>query len=184
MSAGRKRGKEWSEVIVEGENISCSHCHEVLSKKIERVRNHLSFSLISITFFYYRVADEPVSPQQENSAEAWLTQYDPSLMDSLMRFQIKDEESFPPHLFQEPTRSMSPKKWWAYVKIKSAKREDPSLERFCILMIKLHSCPASSASIERWFSSFGFIWSKTRNRLGAEKAMKLVKIYRTLRKND
>ena len=42
MSAGRKRGKEWSEVIVEGENISCSHCHEVLSKKIERVRNHLS----------------------------------------------------------------------------------------------------------------------------------------------
>ena len=81
---------------------------------------------------------------------------------------------------------MSPKKWWAYVKIKSAKREDPSLERFCILMIKLHSCPASSASIERWFrfSSFGFIWSKFRNRLGAEKAMKLVKIYRTLRKND
>ena len=142
------------------------------------------FSLISITFFYYRVADEPVSPQQENYAEAWLTQYDPSLMDALMRFQIKDEESFPPHLFQEPTRSMSPKKWWAYVKIKSAKREDPSLERFCILMIKLHSCPASSASIERWFSSFGFIWSKTRNRLGAEKAMKLVKIYRTLRKND
>ena len=42
MSSGRKRGKEWSEVIVEGENISCSHCHEVLSKKIERVRNHLS----------------------------------------------------------------------------------------------------------------------------------------------
>ena len=82
---------------------------------------------------------------------------------------------------------MSPRKWWAYVKLKSVKRQDPDLERFCVLMIKLHSCPASSASIERWFSSFGFIWSKTRNRLGAagaEKAMKLVKIYRTLGKND
>ena len=152
---------------------------EKLDKQIGRAffANNFSFQSIENSEFVKAI-------QMLRPVEAWLTQYDPSLMDSLMRFQIKDEESFPPHLFQEPTRSMSPKKWWAYVKIKSAKREDPSLERFCILMIKLHSCPASSASIERWFSSFGFIWSKTRNRLGAEKAMKLVKIYRTLRKND
>ena len=41
-AGGRKRGKEWSEVTVDGESISCCHCHEVLSRKIERIRNHLS----------------------------------------------------------------------------------------------------------------------------------------------
>ena len=51
-------------------------------------------------------------------------------------------------------------------------------------MVNLHSCPSSSASLERWFSTFGFVWSKTRNRLGQEKAMKLVKIYRALRSDD
>ena len=125
--SGRKRGKEWSEVIVDGDSISCCHCHELLSKKIERIRNHLSKchqykksqesknnhqnslevevdeEFMPSPSSSYRVADEPVSQLQENSAEAWLTQYDASLMEPLMRFQIKDEESFPTHLFQEPT---------------------------------------------------------------------------------
>ena len=39
---GRKRGKEWSEVIVDGATATCCHCHDVLSMKIERIRNHLS----------------------------------------------------------------------------------------------------------------------------------------------
>ena len=70
------------------------------------------------------------------------------------------------------------------MKLKAQKREDQGLANFSTLMIKLHSCPASSASLERWFSTFGFVWSKTRNRLGADKAMKLVKIYKTLAMKD
>ena len=67
-------------------------------------------------FFYVarmtdnRVTDSSVTVQQENSAEAWLGQYDASLMEPLMRYQLKDEDSFPAHLFQEPAVSMSPKK--------------------------------------------------------------------------
>ena len=45
-SGGRKRGREWAEVTFENddgnEKIHCNHCNEVLSKKIERIRNHLS----------------------------------------------------------------------------------------------------------------------------------------------
>ena len=48
-------------------------------------------------------------------------------------------------------------------------------------MVGLHSCPASSAGIERWFSTVGFIWSKTRNNLGVDKAQKLATVYRALR---
>ena len=53
--------------------------------------------------------------------------------------------------------------------------------QFTELMVKIHSCPASSASIERWFSTIGFVWSKERNRLGEERAMKLAQVYRSLR---
>ena len=52
---------------------------------------------------------------------------------------------------------------------------------FCEYISKLHNCPASSGSIKRIFSTFGFVWSKVRNRLGSDKAQKLVKIYRFYR---
>ena len=46
----------------------------------------------------------------------------------------------------------------------------PGLLGFIELMQALHSCPASSAGIEHWFSTLGFVWSQVRNRLGVEKA--------------
>jgi len=44
----------------------------------------------------------------------------------------------------------------------------------------LHSAPASSASLECIFSTYGHAWSKQRNRLGLDKAETLVKAYRYL----
>ena len=41
---------------------------------------------------------------------------------------------------------------------------------FCKLMRGLHSAPASSASLEHVFSTFGLVWSKLRNRLDPKKA--------------
>ncbi len=48
-------------------------------------------------------------------------------------------------------------------------------------MEKISSLPASSASVERLFSKFGFIYNKLRNRLGHEKAEKLVKCHQQLK---
>jgi len=59
--------------------------------------------------------------------------------------------------------------------------DDNAAKEFCKFMVQLHSCPCSSAGIERWFSTVGFIWSKIRNRLGADKAKKLATVYRALR---
>ena len=53
----------------------------------------------------------------------------------------------------------------------------------CDLAILLLCLPSSSASIERIFSNFGAIQTKLRNRLGLEKAAKLVTCYRSLRDN-
>ncbi|KAF0710561.1 uncharacterized protein FWK35_00025510, partial [Aphis craccivora] len=49
------------------------------------------------------------------------------------------------------------------------------------LLSDLLSILPSSASLEHIFSTFGLIWNKLRNRLGHEKAAKLVKIHRFLK---
>ena len=54
---------------------------------------------------------------------------------------------------------------------------DPS---FADLARRLMSSPASSVSIERVFSTFSLIHNKIRNRLGVQKASKLVFCYRML----
>ena len=71
--------------------------------------------------------------------------------------------------------------WWT-LKLKQFEREeDLDGAKFARFMIGLHSCVASSAGIERWFSTIGFVWSKVRNRLGFKKAEKLAAVYRGLR---
>ena len=87
-------------------------------------------------------------------------------------------EQFPPHLFSDTLKEMSPSDWWNIVHQKAARTGLNAA--FAKFLVSLHCCPASSASIERWFSTFGFVWSKTRNRLGPAKVMKLVKMYRAL----
>ena len=54
----------------------------------------------------------------------------------------------------------------------------------CQIATKLMNLTASSASIERVFSSFAFIQNKLRNRLGLAKPAKLVMCYRALRGNE
>lgn len=66
---------------------------------------------------------------------------------------------------------------------KADKIESAQFSEFCNYMVNLFSCPSSSASLERIFSTYGLVWSKLRNRLGAEKAEKLVKVYRSLKAN-
>lgn len=100
---------------------------------------------------------------------------------------------------------MSPSKWWNMMQTKfekdllrrcdrvrdsdteeeKKKKEEKraqyqALVDFCTFLMKLHSCPASSGSLERTFSTFGLIWSKLRNKLGRDKVIKLVKIHRYL----
>ena len=86
------------------------------------------------------------------------------------------DEPFEEYMFSEPvTSTMHPVKWWKMV------------SKSCVMplgfvdyVVSLHSACASSASIERIFSTFGFIHDKIRNRLGVEKAAKLVFCYRML----
>lgn len=85
-------------------------------------------------------------------------------------------DPFPATFFQPAAQEMKLTTWWTAVK---ASMDLP--QGFLDLMLQLHSACASSASLERVFSSFGLVQSKLRNRLGMQKAQKLVFCYRMLR---
>ena len=67
-------------------------------------------------------------------------------------------------------QNLNPTVWWDCVK----KTGDGVPAELCDLASLLLKLPASSASIERIFSNFGNVQSKLRNRLGIDKAAKLV----------
>lgn len=119
-----------------------------------------------------------LSPDEEAKAELWIMENHVEWLPAVMAFKIKDGEYFPKSLFLTNIVShFSTAKWWNILreKVKKEQKLDPN---FCIFFQSLHSVPTSSASIERIFSTFGFVWSKLRNRLGNEQCEKLVKIYK------
>lgn len=125
-----------------------------------------------------------LTSEEEEEAEAWIMQYHPEWLPAIMAFKIKDVDYFPKSLFSENIVSQfSASKWWEILKEKVQKNNKLDSD-FCSFFQSLHSVPSSSASIERIFSTFGFIWSKLRNRLSSEQCEKLVKIYKYYHKNQ
>ena len=109
---------------------------------------------------------------QREDVNNWLLEKNPEYLAAAIGFQSRSDP-FPASFFK--VGSINPVTWWKGLKY-AALPEGP-----VELMIQLHSACASSASIERIFSSFGLIHNKIRNRLGVEKAAKLVFCYRMLR---
>ena len=114
-------------------------------------------------------------PRQKELAHSLLK---PEHLAHFFCFEAK-EKPFTKALFMEDcVSSMKPVTWWSCV---SKHTVEPGL---CELAICPLNLPASSASVERIFSNFGAVQTKLRNRLGVEKAGKLVACYRTLRGSE
>lgn len=99
-----------------------------------------------------------------------------------MTLSIEDTDAYPKAMLQKTvTDTLAPAKWWKIVEKKHQNTTKLATPAFCQLMTKISSLPASSASVERLFSTFGLVHTKLRNRLGNEKTEKLVMCHRTLR---
>ena len=97
----------------------------------------------------------------------------PHIVPTVMKFQ---GHSKPFHDFQfkpDVTSSMSPADWWRSHQHALAPEVLNSILQLLISV-------ASSAGVERVFSSYGLVQSKLRNQLGTEKASKLVFLYKLL----
>ena len=97
----------------------------------------------------------------------------PEFYPTLMKFNLEDKENFPERSFTDDViKNNTPSNWWKLVRIRNQKlsNEKKLPIEFCAFISKIHNCPGSSGSIERMFSTFEFVWSKTHNRLGSDKA--------------
>lgn len=99
--------------------------------------------------------------------------YSQSVMPTLMKFQAKSEP-FHQFLFDSDiVNKVNPIDWW------KSQIENDGFEKNILGMIsQLFTAQASSASVERIFSTFGLVHSKLRNRLGTDKAGKLVFLFK------
>ena len=118
---------------------------------------------------------EGLTPAQVESAKQWLRAKDPYTI--TIQFQAK-AAPFPDSFFDEVVvngpAKVQPLTWW-----RSVGRQAPEIPAsFIELMIQLHSAVASSASIERIFSTYGHVHNKLRNKMGMAKTEKLVLCYR------
>ncbi len=119
---------------------------------------------------------ELLSVTQTEEAKKWITKKNPDFLSTVIAFEAQCAPLPASYFLPGATDNLSPLNWWKAV----GKRAGLS-DAFMRLMRQLHSAVASSSSIERVFSSFGLIHTKLRNRLGNEKAAKLVFCHRLLR---
>ena len=115
--------------------------------------------------------------QDVETAKNWLMELNPDFLIAALSFQA-EADPYPKSFFQPKARTMMPSTWWTAVG-NSCKQLLP--DGFVELMVTLHVATASSASLERIFSSFGLVITKLRNKLGLTRAQKLVFCYRMLR---
>ena len=113
--------------------------------------------------------------QDVETAKDWLMELNPEYLAAAISFQA-EATPYPKSFFQPAARTMKPDTWW-----KTVGESCVLPDGFVDLMITLHVATASSASLERIFSTFGLVITKLRNRLGLQKAQKLVFCYRMLR---
>ena len=120
-----------------------------------------------------RYKGQSLSNEEVNQAMAFCSEHHPAAMASVVKFRAQCAP-FQPYMFTpELVNDLSPIVWWQ----SQASCLDPAV---ITLTNQLHSAKASSAGIERIFSTFGFVHSKVRNRLGTQKAGKLVFLYKVL----
>ena len=155
---------------------------EVLRKAIkERFKQAVTPFHIIAFMVGKKETDPDLPPEKYEEARQFFRNLYPSLFVYLIGYEIKDTTLFFASVFENDVKRipvLQPVKYWQYVGKVCAL---PAAKEFCNLMESIFVCPASSAGLERVFSSFGLVHTKLRNRLGNEKAAKLVKIYCALK---
>jgi len=97
------------------------------------------------------------------------------MMASIVNYKAQSGPFHPYMFVSEIVNSVSPIAWWH-------SQSERLTDRLFTLFDQLLSAIASSAGVERVFSTFGPVHSKLRSRLGIEKAGKLVFVYKLLNK--
>jgi hypothetical protein len=107
----------------------------------------------------------------------WLGQKYTNLIPYLAKFAAKDD-IFPKFMFNDEDKKLSAHK----CVMSSHLESNTEFYKASIFFSKIHSIPACSATLERFFFTYGMVWTKFRNKVGADKAQNLETIHRELNK--
>jgi len=104
----------------------------------------------------------------------WLADKNPMFLMAAIKLANNCSDFFSPTMLDKRiVETLTPLEWWKEC-------QNCNLPQGLVKLTEtLFNLPASSASIERSFSTLGNILTKKRNRLGIEKAEKLCYIYQT-----
>ncbi|XP_045463819.1 uncharacterized protein LOC123673377 [Harmonia axyridis] len=144
------------------------------NKVKERMEMALTPAHFLANLLDHRFRGNKLSQEQIETGMEYVETYHPEALPIIINYQAKCAP-FKPYLFSEyliKNDKVKPLAWWCSIK----NINTTALE----LAQQLHSAIASSANIERLFSSYGLVHSKLRNRLGNAKAAKLVSIFKEL----
>lgn len=125
----------------------------------------------------HRYRGQKLNQNQVEEALEYADTYHPEAMPFIILYQAQNSP-FRKYLFStQSINNVNPLSWWYALQ---SSLNDSIFD----LSTQLHTAVASSAGIERLFSTFGLVHSKICNRLETEKAFKLVSIMRTLNSNS
>ena len=119
-----------------------------------------------------RYMGRKLSCEQKQAAMRLMKEAFPEFMPTYIKFSARTFPFSPEELTKEAINASSPLELWKYFENQLNCVSELRLPRI------LFTAVASSAGLERVFSSFGLVQSDLRNRLGNDKASKLVSIYR------
>ena len=120
-----------------------------------------------------------MNADQINRAQDFMLSMKSNALPDFLNF-LTENLQIPKALLHEPTiQNTKPAVWWM-----ALERGEVVAKDLCELAKNLLVMPASSGGIERVFSNFSLIQTKLRNRLGVQKAAKLVFCYRMLRAKE
>jgi hypothetical protein len=165
--------EQWLD-LVENENLDPHK--DTVQKRFDQAMTPVHF-LANI--LHPRYKGEKLYPEQISKAQDILLEINASALPDLLSYMTGNSK-IPKALQNEKViTETSATVWWLAVE-----RSQVLCKDLCDIAKKLLVMPASSGGIERVFSNFGLIQTKLRNRLGVEKAAKLVMCYRMLRDRE
>lgn len=125
----------------------------------------------------HRFLGRNLNNEQKKQAYDFITEeVDENFAPFIMALTAK-AHPFPKFMFGESFKNTCPLLWWTSVTLEDEERW-PQKEKFIKFCEQLLTATASTAALERCFSTFGLVQSKLRNRLGNEKAAKLVFMFK------
>ena len=111
-----------------------------------------------------------LSQDEKNSIMKWVSETHPNIVPILMKMNAYASPFEEYKLAQNVLGSRSSLEWWNSLDLV----EDSVLS----VIHRLLTAVASSSGVERIFSTFGLVQSKLRNKLGTDKAAKLVFLFK------